>query len=123
MYIKIRLILDLHLLKTKIFLRNFEATINTPNTSTISVHDDLTAKNELEQILTRNESTIKLKQNEVISLTEYIDMNKNRLAGQDHYQQVYNHNVLMINSILDMILLDLLLLEKDMLIKMVGWNI
>ena len=61
MYIKIRLILDLHLLKTKIFLRNFEAAINTPNTSTISVHDDLTAKNELEQILTRNESTIKLK--------------------------------------------------------------
>ena len=123
MYIKIGMILDLHLLKTKFFLRNFEAAINTPNTSTISVHDDLTAKNELEQILTQNESTIKLKQNEVISLTEYIDMNKNRLAGQDHYQQVYNHNVLMINSILDMILLDLLLLEKDMLIKMLGWNI
>ena len=54
----------------------FEADINTPNAGTTNVHDALIAHWKLEQPLTQNESNVKLKQNEVIPLTEFVDMNK-----------------------------------------------
>ena len=46
----------------------FEAAINTSNAGTTK------------QLLTQNESTAKVKQNEVIPLTEFVDMNKTRFA-------------------------------------------
>ena len=58
----------------------FEATIKTSNAGTTSVHDALIAHKELEQLLTHNESTVKLKQNKVMPLTEFVDMNKTRFA-------------------------------------------
>ena len=38
------------------------------------------AYKELEQLLTQNESTVKLKQNKVLPLTEFFDMDKTRFA-------------------------------------------
>ena len=58
----------------------FEAAINTSNAGTTSVHDVLKAHKELEELLTQNESTVKLKQNEVIPLTEFADMNKTKFT-------------------------------------------
>ena len=57
-----------------------ETTINTLNADNTSVYDTLIAHKELEQLFTQNESTIKLKQNEVVALTEFDDMNINRLS-------------------------------------------
>ena len=54
----------------------FKTATNTSNAGTLSVYDDIIAKNELEHVLTQNESTVKLKYNEVIPLTEVVDMNK-----------------------------------------------
>ena len=58
----------------------FEATINTSNVVTTSVDDTLIAHEELKQLLTQNESTVKLKQNEVVSLAEFFDMSKTRFS-------------------------------------------
>ena len=46
------------------------------NADTISVYDNLIENNDSQQLLTPNESTVKLKQNEVIPLTEFFGMNK-----------------------------------------------
>ena len=48
--------------------------------STTHIYDALIAYNELEKLLTQHESTVKLKENEVIPLTEFVDMNKARFA-------------------------------------------
>ena len=72
--------LALHPCKTNIFLKMFKAPINTSNADTTSVYDDLIVHDELEQLLTQNESTVKLKKNEVIPLTKFVVMNKNRFA-------------------------------------------
>ena len=58
----------------------FEAAITTANADTISVHDCLITHKELEELLTHNESTVKLKQNEVIPSNEVVDTNKTRFA-------------------------------------------
>ena len=58
----------------------FKAAINISNVGTTSVHDAFITHKELEQLLTHNESTIKLKQNEVIPLTECVDMNEIRFV-------------------------------------------
>ena len=39
----------------------FEAAINTSNTGTTCVHDALKTYKELEKLMTKNESTVKLK--------------------------------------------------------------
>ena len=46
----------------------FEVAMNTSNAGTTSVHDALIEHKELEQLLTQNESTVKLKKKEVIPL-------------------------------------------------------
>ena len=58
----------------------FKTATNTSNAGTLSVYDDIIAKNELEHVLTQNESTVKLKYNEVIPLTEVVDMNKTQFC-------------------------------------------
>ena len=67
----------------------FEATINTPNTGTTSIHDALIAHNELEQLLTQNESTVKLKENVFIPLTEFVDMNKTRFSWKRAFPTIF----------------------------------
>ena len=67
----------------------FEAAINTSNAGTTSVHDALIAHKELEQLLTQNESTIKLKQNEVIPLTECVDMNEIRFVWARAFPTIF----------------------------------
>ena len=57
-----------------------EVAINTSNADTTSVHDILKAHKELEQLLTHNESSVKSKQNEVIPLTEFVDINKTKFS-------------------------------------------
>ena len=44
----------------------FKATNNKSHAGTTSVYDDLIARNDLYQLLSQNESSIKLKHNEVI---------------------------------------------------------
>ena len=76
-----KMTLALYLCKTKVYPKQmFEAAINTSNSGTTSVHDALKAHKELEELLTQNESTVKLKQNEVIPLTDFVDMNKTTFA-------------------------------------------
>ena len=58
----------------------FQTAINTLNTGTAIVHDAPVTHKELEQLLTQNESTVKLKQNKVLPLTEFFDMDKTRFA-------------------------------------------
>ena len=58
----------------------FEAAINTSNVGTTSLHDALIVHIKIEQLLTQNESTVKLKQYEFILLTESVNMNKTRFA-------------------------------------------
>ena len=59
----------------------FESTVKTSNAGIVSAHDVLIAHEELEQRLTQDGSTVKLKQKEVILLTEFVDMNKTRFVG------------------------------------------
>ena len=58
----------------------FEASINTTNAATTSVYDALKARKELIELMTQNKSSVKLKQNEVIPLTEFADMNKPKFS-------------------------------------------
>ena len=67
----------------------FEAAINTSNAGTTSVHNALIAHKELEELLTQNESSVKLKQNEVMSLTEFGDMNKNQFAWARPFPTIF----------------------------------
>ena len=67
----------------------FEAAINTSNAGTTSVHDALKAHKELEELMSQNESTVKLKQNEAIPLTEFADMNKTRFAWARAFPTIF----------------------------------
>ena len=77
--------------KIKMFLKKtFEAAINTSNAGTMSVHDALIAHKELEQLMKQNESTIKLKQNEDMPLTEFVDTNKTRFAWARVFPTIFH---------------------------------
>ena len=89
-YSKIEMILTLYLYKTRDFPEEmFEAVINTSNAGTTSVHDNLKAHKELEELMTQNESTMKLKQNKAISLTEFADTNKKKFAWARAFPTIF----------------------------------
>ena len=67
----------------------FEAAITTSNADTTSVHDSLITHKELEELLTQNESTVKLKQNEVIPSNEFVDTNKTRFAWARSFSTIF----------------------------------
>ena len=56
-------------------------------------------------------------------LAEFVDMNKTRFVWEEYSHQIFNQSILKVNGILYTILVDLLLLEKGILIKMIEWNI
>ena len=67
----------------------FEATINTSNAGTTNVHDALKAHKELEELMSQNEFTVKLKQNEAIPLTEFADMYKTKFAWSRAFLTIF----------------------------------
>ena len=81
----------------------FEGAITTSNAFTKRVHDNLIAHSELDQLLTNNEATVRLKQKEVISLTEFVKIKKLDLQGQDYSRQFFNKIILKVSGPLDMI--------------------
>ena len=67
----------------------FECAITTSNACTKRVNDDLIAHKELDQLLTNNEATVRLKQKEVIPLTEFVKIKKTRFTGARLFSTIF----------------------------------
>ena len=67
----------------------FEATIVSSNTKSSNIHDAIIAQNKLEDLLSQNETTSHFKQDNVIPLTVYVDMNKATFAWERAFPTVF----------------------------------
>ena len=58
----------------------FKAAIVSSNKKSSNIHDAVIAQKKLEDLLSQNETTAHFKQDNVIPLTDYVDMNKTTIA-------------------------------------------
>ena len=67
----------------------FEAAIVSSNTKSSNIHDAVIAQKKLEDMLSQNETTAHFKQDNVIPLTDYVDMNKTTFAWARAFPTVF----------------------------------
>ena len=70
-------------LQNKAFLEEtFEADIISSNSNSSNIHDVVIAQKQLEDLMSQNETTTHFKQDNVIPLTDYVDINKTTFAWE-----------------------------------------
>ena len=67
----------------------FEAAIASSNAKSSNIHDAVIAQNKLKEMLSQNETTVHLNQDNVIPLTGYVDMNKTPFAWSRAFPTVF----------------------------------
>ena len=69
--------------------KTFEAAIVSWNTKLSNIHDAVIAQNKLEDLLNQNDTTVHFNQDNIISLTDYVDMNKKPFAWARVFPTVF----------------------------------
>ena len=67
----------------------FEAAVVSSNAKSYNIHDAVIAQKKLEDTLSQNETTAHFKQDNVIPLTDYVDMNKTTFAWASAFPTVF----------------------------------